>query len=113
MIQEILILQAIPRIEIVFYEDELEVLNSGKPIIEKIKFSHITRARFIKGRIPWFTGMITSVIDLISGHGAGHWKRGKGKLVLKTKTHTHTIELENYDREQAPRAETMICQKSK
>lgn len=113
MIREILILQAAPRIEIVFYEEELEVLNSGSPIIEKTKFSHITSARFIKGNIPWFTGIITAVDDLVSGHGVGQWKRGKGKLVLKTKNHTHTIELKNYDRVQAPMAETIITQKSK
>lgn len=113
MDKEILILQGSPRIEMIFYDDEFEVRKSGLALIERTKYSHIKRAEFIKGKIPWVTGMITAVIDLITAHGVGQWKRGKGKLELTTKDHKYSIGLINYDREQTPMAVKMINEKFK
>ena len=111
MNKDILILQASPRIEIVFYEHDLEVRKIGSLLMEKIRYDKIKSADFIKGKIPWFTGAITTVIDLMTGHGVGQWKRGKGSLDLATYTKSYNIELVNYDREQISRAIKMINEK--
>ena len=48
--------------------------------------------------------MLTTVIDLITGHGVGQWKRGKGKLEPITIGHNYSVEIMNYDRDQTPYA---------
>tara|TARA_B100000949_G_C14272337_1_gene447914 strand:- start:1384 stop:1725 length:342 start_codon:yes stop_codon:yes gene_type:complete len=113
MNHEILILQQSPRIEMVFYEDEFEMKKSGSVLIDKMKYSQLKSVEFVKGRIPWFSGILTTIIDLIMGHGVGQWKRGKGKLELTTTDHSYTVELVNYDREQTPEAVKMINKKFK
>ncbi|WP_318345280.1 hypothetical protein [Flagellimonas baculiformis] len=113
MNHEILILQQSPRIEMVFYEDEFEMKKSGSVLIDKMKYSQLKSVEFVKGRIPWFSGILTTIIDLIMGHGVGQWKRGKGKLELTTTDHSYTVELVNYDREQTPEAVKMINEKFK
>ena len=102
MNHEVLILQKSPRVEIVFYEAEFEIKKSGSVLVDKTVYNKLQVVDFIKGKIPWFTGILTTVIDLISGHGVGQWKRGKGKLELITDNHNYSIELMNYDREQTP-----------
>ena len=78
-----------------------------------MKYSQLKSVEFVKGRIPWFSGILTTIIDLIMGHGVGQWKRGKGKLELTTTDHSYTVELVNYDREQTPEAVKMINKKFK
>ena len=102
MNHEVFILQKNPRVEIVFYEDEFEIKKSSLVLVDKTEYAKLQVVDFIKGKIPWFTGILTTVIDLISGHGVGQWKRGKGKLKLITIDHSYCIELMNYDREQIP-----------
>ena len=97
----------------VFYEDEFEMKKSGSVLIDKMKYSQLKSVEFVKGRIPWFSGILTTIIDLIMGHGVGQWKRGKGKLELTTTDHSYTVELVNYDREQTPEAVKMINKKFK
>ncbi len=53
------------------------------------------------------------VVDLITGHGVGHWKRGKGTLELCTNAHSYSIGLVNYDREQTPMVVERINNKLK
>ncbi|MBO6533552.1 MAG: hypothetical protein JJ885_16025 [Muricauda sp.] len=113
MNQEIVILQQSPRVEIVFYDDEFEMKKSGSVLIDKTKYSQLKNVEFIKGRIPWFTGILTAVVDLIFAHGVGQWKRGKGKLELTTNDHSYTVDLINYDREQTPEAVKLINDKFK
>lgn len=113
MNHEILILQQSPRIEMVFYYDEFEMKKSGSVLIDKTKYSQLKRVKFIKGRIPWFTGILTAVVDLILANGVGQWKRGKGKLELTTNNHSYTVDLVNYDREQTSEAVKLINEKFK
>ena len=56
MNQEILILQASPRIEIVFYEQVFKVRKSGAILIDETEYGQLKSVRFIKGGIPWITG---------------------------------------------------------
>ena len=95
--------------------DNTNFITLGKQIIEAAKQTEnlIKTVEFMKGNIPWITGMITMVIDLITGHGVGHWKRGKGTLDLSTNAHTYSIELVNYDREQTSMAVKRINNKLK
>ncbi|WP_350286451.1 hypothetical protein [uncultured Croceitalea sp.] len=111
MNQETLILQASPRIEILFFQNELEVKKAGTVVVERTKYAQIKSVSFDKGQIPWITGLVTAIIDLATGHGIGQWKRERGKLELATDYSSHTIEFVNYDREQTPRAVQMINEK--
>ncbi len=113
MDREILILQASPRIEIVFYEHIFKVRKSGAVLIDETEYAQLKSVRFIKGRIPWITGILTAVLDLIIGHGVGHWKRGGGQLELVTNTQTYSIALVNYDRGQTPIALKMLKERLK
>ncbi|WP_420400960.1 hypothetical protein [Flagellimonas sp.] len=113
MKQEILILQSSPRVEVVFTEHDLEVRKSGSVLIKKTSYTEIKKVEFIKGNVPWITGILTMVIDLITGHGVGHWKRGKGTLELSTNAHSYSIGLVNYDREQTRMAVERINNKLK
>lgn len=113
MNHQILILQRSPRIELLFYEHEFEMKKSGKVLIEKTKYSQLKSVEFIKGKIPWIAGILTTTIDLIMGHGIGEWKRGKGHLELNTNEHRYSVELSNYDRDQTPEAVRLINDKIK
>ncbi|MCL6273676.1 hypothetical protein M3P19_06625 [Muricauda sp. 2012CJ35-5] len=112
MQNEIIIIQNSPRVEVVFREDDFEILKSGSILINPTNYSKVRRVNFVKGKIPWFTGMLTTIIDLITGHGVGHWKRGKGKFELKTEDYDYSIDLLKYDRDQTPLAIKMLNEKS-
>lgn len=111
MNHEILIIQRSPRREIIFYEEEFELKGSQDSLIERSKYSELRKVAFVKGSVPWLWGFVSATIDLLSGHGVGEWKRGKGTLTIEMSRGNHALELKNYDREQTPLAVQMLKEK--
>ena len=108
MEKQTFILQSSPRIDVFFDSEGFEISKNQKSILTKTKYGDIQQVNFEKGNIPWITGVITSVIDLITGHGVGYWKRGSGKLKIKLIDKNFEVELKNYDRRQTPQVVSML-----
>ncbi|NER15094.1 hypothetical protein GWK08_16690 [Leptobacterium flavescens] len=104
MSNETLILQGSPRIEIVFMEEEFEINGKQNFMIKKMKYDEVKEIKFNKGKIPWFSGLITAIIDLLTGHGVGQWKKEKGSIEIATREDSYNVLFKMYDREQVPMA---------
>jgi hypothetical protein len=91
-------LQNDPVVTLVLHANDFEIKGPKGQSLELTPYSELKNVRFTPGKVSILLGVFSAFLEFILGSGAGHWKKGAGRLELEMVNQTVTIPTQKYDK---------------